>query len=578
MKMDPFQAATRSFINESLALWHVNGASVVVVKDGETLFCDGVGLRDQENQLPMTADTLMPIASCTKAFTAMTVGMLVDDGKIEWDQPLRTYLPSFRMLDSVASEHMTPRDLLCHRSGLPRHDMVWYCSNFNRRELFDRLRYLEPNSDFRSAYYYQNMMFVVAGLLVEAVAGKSWEAFARERILEPLGMQRSNFSTVLTEQDPDHGTPYMFMKGELQKVPFNQQDGEKAPLGPAGGICSCVTDLGKWLLLQLGGGETGGQRLISANSLAQMHKPHIFEDEPLRQKRFGLDFLSYGLGWSLCSYKGQVLVSHAGHLAGFSSFVAMLPRQNLGIAVLTNGDGYYNSIPETVSLTLFDRLLGFEPTDWNTKEKAFVDSMLAAETLSEGRSGEERKSAGPSHPLDEYLGDYEHPAYGIYSVRREGEQFQLVMNDKICMPLTHYHYDTFEGYYAQFNWHLKLNFSLDEKGSIAGFSAQVEPMVKPISFTKMADRRWSDPASHDRFYGKYELQTSPVMSMDIRSAGKRLVTSMPAGEFELIPCAEMEFRLKDMPGHSIIFQADNQNVIHGALVQEPGMVYRAIRK
>ncbi len=562
------------FIQETLERWHVPGVAVAVVKEGEVIHCGGYGLRDRAHNLPVTPDTLFPIASCTKAFTAMCVGLLVDEGKLEWDKPLREYLPTFKLKDDFASSHMTPRDLLCHRSGLPRHDFVWYLSNFSRREVFSRLQYLEPNTDFRSSYYYQNMMFMVAGLLVGELTGTSWEEFVRQRIFEPLGMKRSNTSTAQMQRDPDHGRPYQCINGNVQEIPFYDNT-EKDATGPAGSINSCVNDMARWLTIHIHSGKLGDTPFVSPNTLREMHKPHIFVDDPQERERFGKEFLSYGLGWFMNSHKGEMLIHHGGNLDGFSTQASFMPRHKVGVVVLTNGNGDYNAIPMVLSNTIYDRLLGLEPTDWNAKYQPFYDEMLAGRKASQKQSGEEKQSAPASHPVADYLGEYEHPGYGIYAVRQAGEALELVANDKIHMPLSHYHYDIFQAAIEHFEWYPKVSFQTDVKGNISGFSMQLEDTVKEIQFVRRADSRLSDPALLAQFTGDYEV-LGLLLQISLRDG--KLFGTLPGQKFELLPYRGTEFQLKEQPGVSITFKTDESGAYNLAQVSQPGETFTAKRK
>jgi CubicO group peptidase (beta-lactamase class C family) len=562
-----------AFMQQTLELWNVPGAAVAVVKDGRVILCEGYGSRDIDHNLPVNADTLFPIASCTKAFTAMCVGLLVDEGKLEWDKPVRDYMPTFKLHDGFASEHMTPRDLLCHRSGLPRHDYLWYASNFSRKELFDRLKYLEPSRDFRSTFQYQNMMFVVAGLLVDAISGIPWEDFVKKRILDVVGMPRTNTSTSLTQKDTNHSQPYIYRHDQLKEIPFYEADESRA-MGPAGAIVSCVSEMARWLLIHTYEGKIDNKQFISANNLAEMHKPHIFIDDAQGRQRFGYEFTSYGLGWFLRSYKGQVMVQHGGNIDGFSSLVSFLPRHNLGMVVLSNGDGVNNSIPYTISFTIYDRLVALEPTDWNLKQKELSDEFLKADEQSKKQSIQERRQIPPSHPIDDYLGEYEHPGYGIYAVRKDGDALQVVTNDKRVFPLEHYHYDIFEATDQTFDYRSKLSFSTDFKGNIAGFAVQLESMVKEIYFTRLADRRLSDPAYLAQFTGQYEMLELPLL---VYLKEGKLFASLPGQEFELVPYHGTEFNLKGMTGFSIAFKQDENKHYCEAVVTQPDVVFTAKR-
>jgi CubicO group peptidase (beta-lactamase class C family) len=560
------------FIKQTQELWHVPGSAVAVVKDSQVILCEGFGLRNMSKEMPVAADTLFPIGSCTKAFTAMCVGLLVDEGKLEWDKPLRDYLPTFKLQDNFASEHMTPRDLLCHRSGLPRHDLLWRASTFTRKEMFDRLKYLEPNRDFRSSFQYNNIIFMVAGLLVEEVSGMTWEDFVKQRIFDVVDMPCTNTSTSTTQKDANHSQPYMYRHDQLKEIPFFEAD-ENQATGPAGAIVSCVSEMARWLVVHTNGGKIGDKQFISANNLAEMHKPHIFTDDVQERLRFGFEFSSYGLGWFLTSNKGQVMVWHSGHIDGFSSLVSFLPCHNLGVVVLSNGNGEY--IPNTISYTIYDRLLGLEPTDWNSKYKELYDEILREEEQSKQQAAQEKRQVPPSHPIDDYLGEYEHPGYGIYSIHKAGDTMQLIANDKLVMNLEHYHYDIFDATHETFGSHLKLAFNTDDKGNIAGFYIQLEPMVKQIYFTRLADRRLSDVAYLARFTGQYDYEELPLL---VYLKEDKLFASIPGQEFELIPYQGTEFTLKGMTGFSIAFKQDENKRYSEVVVTEPGMVSTSKRK
>ena len=239
-------AGLDEFVAGAMKDWKVPGVAVAVVKDGQVILSKGYGTRDADKQLPVTPKTLFAIGSITKSFTVTALGMLADDGKLDWDKPVREYLPEFRLYDQVASDHMTPRDLVTPRSGLPRHDALWYNSTFTRREMIERLRYLEPSKDFRSTWQYNNLMFLTAGYLAGQLAGTSWEELVRARIFGPLGMTGSNFSVTDSQKSPDFAQPYATVKEETKKIPFRGID----EMAPAGSINSNIEDMTRYLLFQ----------------------------------------------------------------------------------------------------------------------------------------------------------------------------------------------------------------------------------------------------------------------------------------------------------------------------------------
>jgi CubicO group peptidase (beta-lactamase class C family) len=475
-----------TFVRQVLEQWHIPGLSAAIVKEDRTILCTGFGMRNIAGGLPVTGDTLFPIASCSKAFTALAMGMLVEEGRLDWDAPVREVMPDFRLYDEVASQRITPRDLLCHRSGLPGHDVLWYASNFSRQEILRRLRYLEPSCDMRTRFQYQNLMYIVAGLLIERVTGQCWESFVGECIFKPLGMRRSGFSTVQLRQDPDHSRPYFYRQDEIVEIPYFEADGEKSTTGGAGGIVSCASDMARWLSFQLQDGCLGDTRLVSPEIMQQMRQPHIFIEDPDGQVRYGFEFTSYGLGWSLHMHKGQVLAAHDGIADGFSAFVALMPRRGLGVALLSNADfssTNFNYALGVIAYTVFDRLLGLEPTDWNSLEKAHYNQILAYFAAPTAQA-KPKSSAPPSHPLEAYLGDYVHPGYGTVSVLKTEQGLSVSLNGKLTYPLEHDQYDIFDVIDQRFGRPEKVCFSMDTEGNICGFSIRMEPAVKPAMFER----------------------------------------------------------------------------------------------
>ena len=411
---DPSAAATTAldgfddFVVSAMKSWNVHGLAIAIVKDGTVVLAKGYGLRNVQANLPVTADTIFAIGSSTKAFTTMAMGMLVEEGKLEWDKPVATYLPKFALMDKVAGERMTPRDLVTHRSGLPRHDLVWYNAKLSRPELVARLPYLQPNEDFRETFQYQNLMFLTAGYLTGEVAGTSWEEVLRSRILEPLGMRSSNFAVSESQKTRDFATPYTLKEKTPIDIPFRVIDA----VGPAGSINSTVNDMARWLLLHLGGGMVDGKRVVAARQIQEMHRPQmviqtfpgLFDDPEIQQP-------SYGLGWFIESYRGKKRVHHGGNIDGFSAMVSLLPEDGLGVVVLTNLNG--TPLPGIVARHASDRMLGLQSIDWNGRALKRRDVGEKASAVAKKAAGEERKTGTtPAHRLDEYTGEYSHPAYG----------------------------------------------------------------------------------------------------------------------------------------------------------------------
>ena len=468
------------FVIKMMREGEVLGLAIGIIKDKEVILSQGFGFRDTEKGLNVTSKTLFAIGSCTKAIAAVSMGILVDEGKLDWDKPVKDYMPDFRMYDPYVTENMTPRDLLTHRSGLPRHDLVWYGSSLKRKELIERLRYLEPSKGFRSKYQYQNLMYVTAGYLVGHIAGCSWEEFAQKHILDPLEMKTTNFSVTESQKSPDFALPYKKDNDEIRKIPFYFND----EMGSAGTINSNVDDMIKWLLFNLNKGKYNEKQIISEVNLNQIHSPQIFMESTLSKYKEVL-FANYGMGWNIQPYRGHIIIAHGGNIDGFTSLTTFMPQYNIGIIILTN----INSTPITdiVAFNVYDRLLGLEEIPWNQRAKEDIAKAKEAKEEAKKKSMAERKEGTqPSHPLEDYAGTYEHPAYGVITIEVDDNALKAFYNSRPC-SLKHYHYDTFEVTGDLFDI-MKFTFSTDTRGNINNLSAPLEASVRDIIFTRLQNK------------------------------------------------------------------------------------------
>ncbi|MFA9454565.1 MAG: serine hydrolase [Candidatus Aminicenantaceae bacterium] len=557
------------FIPEVMADWQVPGLAISIIKDGRLIYAQGFGYSDVAGQKEVTSRTLFAIGSCTKAFTAVTMGMLVDEGEVEWDERVTTYLPRFKLKDDFATTRMTPRDLLCHRSGLPRHDLLWYNSSATREELFSRLQYLEPSQDFRTHYQYQNLMFMTAGYLVEQVTGTSWEKFVENRIFYPLGMTDSNFSVEASRQAPDHALPYVLKDKEITAIPFRNID----TIGPAGSINSHVTDMANWVLLNLNKGKFGDQEIVSESSLTEIHSPQMISGRSLR---YDETFYSlYGMGWGMTSYRGHVLLSHGGGIDGFSALVSLMPKDNMGLVILTNLDG--TPIPQAVMYQVYDRLLDLEPVDWNGRLlKQREEREKEAEQAEKKEDADRVADTRPTLVLEAYAGDYAHPGYGVLRVVHKGSSLEMSYND-ISYQLEHYHYDVFQMENEMMDLTQKLSFALDLKGNIGSVSVPLESAVDPIVFVRMPEKKMRERAFLEQFVGEY-LLNEIVLKIYLKSEDT-LYTLVPGQpEYELEPYKGTQFTLKGIPGVSIEFIQDESGQVSEAKITQPEGVFTAKKK
>ena len=345
-------------VRRLMARDQIPGVAVGVVERGHLVFARGFGYRDVDKHLPVTPDTLFALGSCSKAFTATAIALLADEGRIALDAPVRTYLPDFSLEDPVASATLTTRDLLTHRSGLPRHDLFWYQAPFSRDELYRRLRFLEPSGPPRTQWRYNSLMFVVAGRIVEKVSGESWESFVQARILVPLDMRRTLLSAEAMEADSDHASPYAMREGSVQKIPMLKR---LSAIAPAGAVQTSVRDLARWLTFH----ATRSPGLLGEGMWRELHRPQAempAPDQPEVQHPY------YALGWIHESYRGHPLVVHNGAIDGFTVHLGFLPETGQGLILLMNRD-LATAALMALAYSAYDRLLGLEPLDWEGRLK-----------------------------------------------------------------------------------------------------------------------------------------------------------------------------------------------------------------
>jgi len=566
------------FVDAALKTWKVPGIAVAIVKDGRIVLAKGYGLRDVKRRLPVTADTLFAIGSSTKAFTVMGLAVLVDEGKLDWDTPVKTYLPAFKLEDAFATDRMTPRDLVTHRSGLPRHDMMWYGATLSRKDIFERLQYLEPNADFRQKWQYQNLMFLTAGYLAGEVAGTSWEELVRTRIFQPLGMKGTNFSVEESKKGADFALPYNENEKDktIREIAFRNID----VMGPAGSINSSVTDMAKWVELQLSDGTVDGVRVTTPQNLDEMHRPQMVMRERGRDPEIVLP--SYGMGWFIESYRGRTRVHHGGNIDGFTAMVTFLPAEKLGVVALANKDG--SALPEIVCRVAIDRMLDLEPIDWSARLTAQADEGEQGADKAKGALDTYDRKAGtkPSHGLDEYVGDYAHPAYGTITVTRDGAAGLQASLHAIPMKLEHWHYETWRADPtdpALAGEKLYVLFRTNTKGDVDALSMPLEPQTAEIVFTKKPPARLSDPAFLKTLAGSYVLVDQPSVTVAIALEGAALTATLPGQpSYHLDPYRGVEFRFRELTGYSIRFAPDAKGKVDEILVIQPDGVYKGKRK
>jgi CubicO group peptidase (beta-lactamase class C family) len=551
------------FVKEQMDNWKVPGLAISVVKDGKVLLCEGFGQRNVENNLPVTPDTQFAIASSSKAFTTLALGLLVDEGFLEWDKPIKDYLPPFKLHDQFASERMTARDLVSHRSGLPRHELMWYGSPFSREETFNRIQYLKPTRDFRTAFQYQNIMYMVAGYLIEKLSGLTWEEFVEQKIFKRLKMDNSNFSVNTLQQSSDYAFPYSEKEEELIKLPFRNVDA----LGPAGSINSTLKDMTKWLSLQLNKGKVENEQFITEINLQDMHSPQMIIQEPSKHPELILS--TYGLGWFIQDYKGNKMVHHGGNLDGFSAMVSFMPEHNIGTVILTNKNA--TPIRDFLAFNVYDRLLDLDITNWSERFKS--DHQKQKENAKEGKEKSEtdrKVGTQPSHPLEDYIGKYTHKGYGELTVSLEDNHLLFSYN-AISEKLEHYHYDVFSFKYEAWGLQFKVQFQTDKKGSISSLSTKLEPTGEEIEFTRVPNE--VDRNVLEKYTGTYELSTGTSFSVNLSKDDSLTLVIPGQPQRKLLSINQSEFDIENLNGNTIQFITESNGGANEAKLVQPNGVF-----
>lgn len=560
-------------IEKAIEDYGVPGLAIGVVVDGHLVYAKGFGYRDVEEKLPMTAETLFPIGSCTKAFTTFAVGNLVDEGRIEWDQPVIDILPEFRLWDQYATTNVTLRDLLTHRTGMPRHELVWYNSKMSKEEMLKRIRFLQPSFDLRSRYQYGNLMYFIAGLAMERATNKKWEDLVSERILLPLGMKNTNFSVDEMQKSENFAFPYLERKNTLKRMPFRNL----SLISAAGCINSNVTDLSHWLKMLLAGGTYKSQALISPATLQELLAPQVIVPGVPETKESLL--CAYGIGWVVFSYLGHYFVSHDGVSDGFTSMAGLLPAENIGIVILSNKN--MTAFPRYLSFQIIDCLLELPYHDWIQEGLENIrknKQSLKEKTMEEDLS--RKKGTNPTHPLSDYVGIYEHPGYGKLEIALENNKLEAIYNE-LTFILDHWHYDVFriteekQDMAVSFEGK-RFTFCNNADGDIGELIVPFEPVADDIVFKKRGEEKLSALAYLKQFTGAYEIYGYTV---EIVIRDRTLVAIIPGQpNYELTPSRENEFVVKSMTSSTVRFVMDEESKVQEILIIHPYGAFSATPK
>jgi CubicO group peptidase (beta-lactamase class C family) len=436
-----------AYVERALSAFEVPGLSLAVVKDGAVVVAKGYGVRKLGEPARVDAKTLFGIASNTKVFTATALGLLVDEGKIEWDAPVVRYVPWFQMWDPWVTRELTVRDLLVHRSGLGlgAGDLLWWPeSTYTRDEIARRLRFIQPVTSFRSAYAYDNVLYLVAGEVIEAMSGQSWEDFVSARILKPVGMLGSNVRHSAATGGGNVAATHAPIDGKTRPIrPFESDN-----TNPAGGINSNAEDMAKWMNVVLARGQlSGGGRLFSDRVYQQLTTivtPTPTPNLPPELSALRSNFSGYALGLGVSDQRGHKILAHTGGLPGYVSRVTMVPEFKLGIAVLTNAEA--GSAYTAVTSHILDGYFGPPETAWIDVFQRFQKQVAEREAERAKKASATRDaSSRPSLPLTAYAATYSDAWYGDITIALEGEKLvmRFTHTPVLTGDLEHWQHDTF---------------------------------------------------------------------------------------------------------------------------------------
>jgi CubicO group peptidase (beta-lactamase class C family) len=527
------------YMEKLLHDWKGVGFGVGVVVGDELVYAKGYGYRDYGRKLPVTPRTLFPVASNTKLFAAVSAGFLVEEGALTWDEPVRRSVPTIRFYNEELDRTVTLRDMLAHRTGITRHDAVWAFRQFSSEELFGRLRHLEPSAPLRQTFLYNNLMYAAVGHIVALKSGKPWEEYVREKILQPLEMRSTGFSIAELKASPDHGVPYTQRRDstELYQRSYYEETGGVAA---AGAIVSNLEDLSHWLIALMNEGRYQGHQVLPAATLKATLEPAMVRSTSSEEARGWRELLSQvgGMGRRMAVYRGSALTYHGGDLPGFHSQISYMTAERIGVIAFVIGD-HVGELYDPISYHAYERLLGLEPTPWSERLLEERVKAKAASKVARARIGEDKvRGTRPSHPLADYAGDYEHPAYGTLRIGLEGKRLRFAFLN-VDAALDHYHYDRFDTPDDEEKGRYSVNFAGNPLGDIDRLTMSLDEAE--ATFVRRPDRLESRQI--ERLVGSYVGPAGDETSVVVQPDG-RLTIQAVGGAVPLLPYRGLRFRIE----------------------------------
>jgi len=576
-KPDKRFAGIDTTIERFLKEWHASGCAVAVVHKDKVIYSRGFGYKDYNKRLPVTENTVFAIGSCSKAFTSSLLGMLVQEGKLDLDRPVNQYLPDMQFYNDYLTNHLTARDMMSHRTGLPRHDYSWYGSSVSRDSLVKRLRYLEPSAELRQKWQYNNMMFLAQGVIAEKLYNSKWETLVKTKIFEPLGMNSSNFSVIDLQKGTDYTFGYREHKDSVIRMEYINID----PVGPAGSINSNVKDMAQWLITWIQGGKYKNKEVLPASYVAQATSSQMAIGGGIPSKENpDVQFSNYGFGWFLSSYRSHYMVQHGGNINGFSANTSFFPSDSIGIVVLVNQNG--SPLPSLIRNTIADKILNLPYRNWNKMQREAVEKNKAAAKLKgNADSANKKPNTRPSHNLSDYAGIYHHPGYGAIKIVVQKDTLRIDESFSAGkLYLTQYHYDVFnlrstddddDGTETT-----KINFLTGNKGDIDGFRIRLEPTIRDIEFQRLPPVIKMTKNELQQYTGEYDLNGMPV-KIYLRGDSTLMALVQGQPDYELIATKKDEFNIKVLQGYTIKFDYA-EGIITGLSFLQPNGIFKAKKK
>lgn len=567
-----------------LADWHVAGFAVAVVEKNKVIYAKGFGYRDFENKKPVTPNTHFAIGSCSKAFTSGLLGVLRDDNKVSFDEKPSTYIPELKFFNDDMNADITVKDLLCHRTGLPRHDLSWYLFNTdNKDSLIRRIQYMEPSAKVRERWQYNNFMFLAQGVIAEKVTGQTWEKNITEKFFKPLGMNTSNTSIAELEKSSEPSVGYNVKNDkDISKMEYYHIQG----MAPAGSINSSVSEMANWVKMWINGGKFDGKEILPASYISEAMSSQMVIGGALPSKEHpDIQFANYGYGWFMASYKGHYRVEHGGNIDGFSASTSFFPSDSLGVVVLVNQNG--SSVPAIVRNMFVDRMLRLSLTDWSKELKDAADKRKKEEKETVAKaSSSNKKGTKPSHLPEDFEGKYSLNGYGTFGIKAIHDS--LFANFKTHQFwLRHVHYDVFQPFDVDKKHkidttdksNMRFNFITGLNGDIERVAINdVEPSLKkPMEFSRQPDSKDIKPEELKKYAGDYEL--GGMVAKVFTKAEKTLhlfVQGQP--EYELVYLGSNKFSIKNLTGYKLEFDVKSDGTVPTCSFVQPNGTFKAKRK